>query len=146
MSLGAKDEIFSGKAWDDLANLNGRFADKVKSEFPNLGTFCLSVVDEADATALVQCVMTGILKQEEVHKLASGLWAWCLRYRSLQGHLIRSIRAAVESGPYVKALPRPDAAETFQGLVNNNLLLGLSVLERQLKQNKQLRTTVNKQA
>ncbi|CAE7467655.1 unnamed protein product, partial [Symbiodinium pilosum] len=90
--------------------------------------------------------MTGILKQEEVHKLASGLWAWCLRYRSLQGHLIRSIRAAVESGPYVKALPRPDAAETFQGLVNNNLLLGLSVLERQLKQNKQLRTTVNKQA
>ena len=146
MSLGAKDEIFSGKAWDDLANLNGRFADKVKAEFPNLGTFCLSVVDEADATALVQCVMTGILKQEEIHKLASGVWAWCLRYRSLQGHLIKSIRAAVEGGPYVKALPRPDAAETFQGLVNNNPLLGLSVLERQLKQNKQLRTTVNKQA
>ena len=84
MSLDAKDDIFSGKAWDDLVNLNGRFADKVKAGFPNLGTFCLSVVDEADATALVQSVMTGVLRQEEIHKLASGVWSWCLRHRSCQ--------------------------------------------------------------
>ena len=142
----SKDESFSGKAWEDLARLNGRFADRVKAEFPNLGAFCISVIDEADSVALVQHVMVGILKQEDIRKLAASIWAWCLRYRSLQGYMVRNIRTAVESGPYLKVLPRANAAEVYQDLVNNNPLLGLSVLEKQLKQNKQLLAGVSKQA
>ena len=145
MTSKSKYEAFSGKAWDDLVNLDGCFADRVRGGFPNLGAFCISIADEGDAAALVQHVMTGILSQEDIRRLAASIWSWCLRYRSLQGYLIRNIRA-VESGRYLKVQPRPDAAETFQDLVNNNPLLGLSVLEKQLKQNRQLHTAVNKQA
>ena len=146
MALGAENEAFSGKAWDDLVKLSGPFAERVKSAFPNIETFCASIVDEVDAITLVQQVMTGLLKQEDIRILGSNIWIWCCRRQALRGRLLRKIRAAVESGPYLKVPPKVDAAETYQSLVNDNPLLGLAVLEKKLKQNKQLLSVESKQA
>ena len=146
MALSAEGEAFGGKAWDDLVKLSVPFAERVKSAFPNIETFCASIVDEADAITLVQQVMTGLLKQEQIRNLGSNIWIWCCRHQALQGRLLRKIRAAVESGPYLKVPPKVDAAETYQNLVNDNPLLGLAVLEKKLKQNKQLLSVESKQA
>ena len=137
--------MFDAKAWGKLESINAVFASKVRESFCDPGTFVLSLAEQGDAESAVRCSMTGLLTDGEMGDLARKLWAWRVDNSDAEGRMLRRLRERSSFGPISLASRQPDPGTIYQDLVQANPVLGLSVLEKQIKAKRALTTSTTKQ-